>query len=149
MLGRGRVKLKARGAVDHAGVGLVDLVTEIDGSLFGGIEDGAVVGKIAFDMPVTAFVGLIFGGGSEIDVGGPEPDVGGAVILNASADREIGGENDRSPGAGASGRRRVGESQQTGRAATDTGASKARRCAGPSRRVPAPEGDQPPAARDW
>jgi len=95
--------------VDHAGVGLVDLVTEIDGSLFGAIEDGAVVGKIAFDMPVTAFVGLIFGGGSEIDVGGPEPDVGGAVILNASADREIGGENDRSPGAGASGRRRVGK----------------------------------------
>lgn len=95
--------------MDHSGVGLVDEIAEIDGALLRGGKDGAVVGEVAFDMPVAAFVGLIFGGGSEIDVGGAEPDVGSAVILDTGADREVGGENDGSPRAGTSCGRRVGE----------------------------------------
>ncbi len=60
-------------------------------------------------MPAAALVRLILGGGAEVDVGGTDPDVGGAVKLDPLGDGEVDFENHLGPGSGTSGGRGVGE----------------------------------------
>lgn len=83
--------------MEQAVVGLVESVAEIDGAFLRDGEDGTVVGEIALDLPVAAVIGIGFGGGTEINVGGTDPDVGGAIILDSLADGKIGDEDHRAP----------------------------------------------------
>jgi hypothetical protein len=109
LTGRYRIEEQVRGAMEHASVGLVDEVEEIDGSGLRNSEDGAVVGEIALHVPVAGNIVRRLGGGSEIDVGGADPDVGSTVELTTLVDGEVGLENDFGPGAGTGGGWRVGE----------------------------------------
>ena len=107
---RKRVKQKIGRAVQNSGIDVVHDIAEIDSAGLSYGEDRTVVRKIALDMPVPGDVVRGLGGGSEIDVGGADPDVGRAIELAALIDGEVCLENYFGPGAGTCSRRRVGES---------------------------------------
>ena len=109
LIRRQRVEEHFGGAVEDAGVGAVHNVEKIDGAVLGNGKDGTVVCEVALNAPVAALAGLILGGRTEIDVGGADPDVGGAVVLNPGGNGEIGLQNDGGPGTGTIGGRGVGE----------------------------------------
>src|SRR5450755_3272296 len=87
---RQRIEEDVGGSVEDAGVGLIDHVAEIDGSGLCDGKDGTVVGEVAFDVPVAGYVVRGLGGGAKINVGGADPDVGGAVELASLIDGEVG-----------------------------------------------------------
>src|ERR1700691_1840398 len=84
-------------------------MAEINSAIRGNAEERAVIGEIALHLPVATHVRLILGGGAEVDVGIADPDVGGAIVLNARADRKAGVENHLRPRGWTVSWRRVGE----------------------------------------
>jgi len=99
--------------VDDAVVGdsVVDAdeVTEDGGAGLGGVEERAEIGDVALDMPRGAEGVARLGGGSVVEIGAAEVNLGGAVVLASCGDGEVGGEDDFGPWSGSTGGVRVGE----------------------------------------
>jgi len=105
-----REEFKLCAGEDDAGQTVyTDQVADVRRALLGDHENRAVIGEIALHVPGRAESGRRLGGSTEIDVRASQPEVGGAVELDAGGDTDIGGEYDLRPRSGAVSGGRVGE----------------------------------------
>ncbi len=104
-----RIEEQRGRALEHSGIDVIHSVAEVDGAVLSNGKDRAVVGEVTLNLPVAGKSGLRLGCGTEINVGGSDPDIRGAIVLDSGADGEICFENHGSPRSGAVGGRGVSE----------------------------------------
>ena len=101
-----RIKLERGAAGDYACEGAVDEVAQNYIAGLRGVEQSAVVGDVALDMPKRSQIVAGLRGGSEIEIHKAQVNDGAAVELSSRGDAEIRREDDFLPRAGAAGGRR-------------------------------------------
>src|SRR4029077_2983856 len=94
---RERVKLKLRCPKQRAGKSGIDQIAEINPSVLRGIEQGRVIGEVAFNMPRARHYPRRLRRSAKVDVDAANPDFGSTIKLPPGLNGEIRGQDHLCP----------------------------------------------------